>query len=133
MQPYAGSVSSSYVDLFGSIVSKYPFEDYVFLRNDSNQYTLYIGDLTLEGASFFGDAVCYQLTYDNTYQTSYYTLTQTDAACSVDVSNGIVYSNLGFYPTLTERGSVYDFATLLLLFVCCCYILISSIFNAIRR
>lgn len=133
MQPYAGSISSTYLDLFSGIAAKDPCKDYVFLRSDVNTYTMYVGDLTLDGDHFSGDATCYQIVYDNSYQSNYYNLTQLQSMCSVDVAGGLVYSNLGYYPTLTERGSTYDFATLFLLVVCCCVCLFNCIFNAIRR
>lgn len=133
MQPYNGSVSSTYVEFFGSIVSKFPSDDYVFLRSDSNVYTLFIGSLDLDGTLFSGDAECYQLSFDSSYQSNYYNLTHFSSDCSVDASSGVVYSNLGYFPTLSERGSSYDFATLVLS-MCCCFVLIFNfIFNFIRR
>lgn len=133
MQPYAGSISSTYIDMFSSIASKHPVDDYVFLRSDANTYCLYVGDLDLDDAVFTGDCVCYKLVYDNTYQSSYYTLSETAASCNVDASDGIVYSNLGYYPTLDGGDHMYDFAILVLQVVCCCVCLCNGVFGAVRR
>lgn len=96
--------------------------DYVVFCSGDGVYTLAIGDLTLAGSSFTGDSVDLY-----TYSAAGYSVSH--GVLDLEVGDFLVYSNLGKYPTLIERGSLYEFSTILLLCVGLIAVLIHSIFS----
>lgn len=134
-EPYDGNMSSTYVTIFRDIVGKIPLtEDYVFFRSGQYEYMLISGDLEYTGGSFTGQAVTvYRIVTDTAYNSRYSYFQTEETNFSLAPGSGLVYSNLGHYPDLIDRGSFYSFASVLLLLVCVCMSLIRSIFNFTMR
>lgn len=128
-----GNISSTYTTIFQDILDGCnPLDDYVFYRSGNYEYKMYVGDLDLNENIFTGnDLECYTLSYSQSgYNNSIYSYnTTTGHSIYLNASNYLLYSNLGNYPTLVERG---DFVVtlqifLLVLISLCC--LIRPIFN----
>lgn len=115
--PYEGSISTTYITIFGDIVPKLGIGDeYVMFRSDQYTYTLISGDLTLEGSRFEleGEGVRYDLTSTSSYN-SYYEYSVYDIdSFSLSAGDHLVYSSLGDYPLLTEGSDNYALASLIL-------------------
>ena len=129
-----GNISSTYTAYFRDVVANVsPFDDYVYFRSGQYTYDLVVGDLTFNGSSFNAaeSVTTYRITtnsgtsYNKTLQYS----KTTDSNFSLRVGNALVYSNLGGYPQLTDRGDFYALATLLLMLVALCLYLVRSIFG----
>ena len=117
-----GNISTTYVTYFEDILGKVsPLNDYVFFRSGQYTYTMVVGDLYFSGTSFVGvgDCTVYTITQgsgagaSNTYTFS----TSTSNGYSLNASNALVYSNLGEFPDLIERGDYLETALLLLVLV----------------
>ncbi len=136
---YQGTVSTTYVDYAKQILTKCPpFQDYVFFRSGQYEYTLVCGTLTLNGDTFTGSNVGeFTITYhtQSGYSgTSYYTVTgKSTNSFSLDTNNELVYSSLGSFPALTERGDFVETLTLLLLVVVSLCMLIRPIYSFVLR
>lgn len=117
---YQGTISTTYSTMFRDVVSSLPPQyDYVFYRSGDDNYTLVAGDLEYNGTfRLKGTGKEYVITNvsGSGYQSTYYAYEVNDLN-SFTLSPGryLVYSNLGDYPTLEERGVQYEFSTLLLL------------------
>ena len=138
---YQGTISSTYTDYAKQILTKCPpFQDYVFFRSGQYEYTLVCGeDLTLNVDTFVGFNVeAFKITYHTSTSgyggTSYYTVTgESIASFNLDTNNELVYSSLGSFPTLTERGDFIETLTLLLLVIVALCMLIRPIYSFVLR
>ncbi len=138
---YQGTVSTTYVDYAKQILTKCsPFYDYVFFRSGQYEYTLVCGeDLTLNVDTFVGfNLEAFTITYHTSTSgyggTSYYTVTgETIASFNLDTNNELVYSSLGSFPTLTERGDFVETLTLLLLVIVALCMLIRPVYDFVLR
>lgn len=136
---YQGSISTTYSDYAKQILTKCPpFQDYVFFRSGQYEYTLVCGDLTLNGDTFTGSNVGeFVITYhqQSGYSgTSYYTVTgKTTSSFTLDTNNELVYSSLGSFPALTERGDFVETLTLLLLVIVALCMLIRPVYSFVLR
>ena len=136
---YQGTISTTYLTFFKDIVAGISiFDDYVFYRSSDNTYSLVTGDLELQGTTFVlnGEGQEYEITQNSGsgYSSSYYSLSVSAVSdLSVRARDYLVYSNLGHYPRLEERGEVYEFALLMAfcIFGSCC--LIRPISNFVLR
>lgn len=138
---YQGTISSTYVEYAKNILAKCPpFEDYVFFRSGQYVYTLVCGDLELSGDTFTGTGNLdqYVITYysgNSGYSgTSYYTVSGSAISTfSLDTGSELVYSSLGSYPSLIERGDFVETLTLLLLVIIALCLLIRPIYSFVLR
>lgn len=127
-----GSMSSTYVNYFKDIVSGIGFNDnYVAFRSGQYEYTMIVGDIEFNNGEFIlndtgkaftfsanGSSYNSQYTYDVAEITSF----------SLLPSNSILYSDVGEYPQLVERGAKYEMLTAVLLCIAFVSILIQRIF-----
>lgn len=132
-----GNISSTYTTIMEDILQNTKItDDYVYFRDGQYSYTLITGDLDYNGGVFTGSKVeRYTITTSTqSYNQSIYRISHTnDTNFRLDASDYLVYSNLGYYPTLIERGYIYDYATLLLLCVGGLSVLIRSLFKFTYR
>lgn len=132
-----GNISTTYVTYFQDILSKVsPFDDYVFYRSGQNQYAMLVGDLYIADDTIYSFERCklYEIyTTSSSYTTIYKFRSNYYSEYSVTVGDALVYSNIGDYPDLIERGDNIETVTLLTLLVIVCMYLVSRIFNFTLR
>lgn len=135
---YDGSISTTYVDY----ASKVPLslgDEYVFFRDSQYGYTLVAGDLVYENGNFSLNGSGKQYNFDavttGSYgSVTYYTYTTSDISTfTLSTNNRLVYSSLGDYPTLYERGVVYEEITLLILCIGFVAYIVRSLFSFLLR
>lgn len=138
-EAYQGTISTTYVTFFRDIASTLPVShDYVMLRTGDNTYKMYSGDFINEGEDFYmqGDGYVHTINYNSSsgygnYYYSYSVDTTSDVTLS---SNGqLIYSNLGGYPSLTERSASIEYATFIAVFALCIGFVLHSIFKFLLR
>lgn len=120
-----GNISNTYTTIFEDIImSESITKDYVYFRSGQNDYTLVTGDLKFEGGTFSNVGKYKRYTISNSgnnySNTRYkYVVTSHDGSSTFNlpVSDYLVYSNLGNFPTLVERGSTYELSTIILAIV----------------
>lgn len=130
-----GNISTSYAAIFENIVGKVAlFSDYVFFRTSQYDYILLVGDLTFENGTFSAEtATEYRICFNSGYNSTYTFNEAIVENASVTPGGTLVYSNLGSYPDLIDRGAFYQFAILVLLLICVFMYLIRSIFTFTLR
>ncbi len=110
----AANISTSYgvgtsnISIFGPIASKLPYGvSYVYWRDSQYEYCLaYSDSLVLNGTRFSADtATVVRYNTNSGYQTQATFTVSTDANFFLDARNYLVWSDLGDYPTLYERGT----------------------------
>ena len=103
---YSGSISTTILDIFSGVCSKYPAKDYVAFRSGQYTYDLYLGDISLAGA-FSGSQLLHVVyTALNSNNGPYLRYNTEDLALTPGTS--LVYSNLGDYPALPIQGVPYE-------------------------
>ena len=104
---YSGSISTTILDIFSGIYSKYPSKDYVAFRSGQYTYDLYIGDISLAGA--FSGTQLLHVVYDSasSYNNGPYLRYNTEDL-GLTPGTSLVYSNLGDYPALPIQGVPYE-------------------------
>lgn len=117
---YDGTISTTYVTYFKDIVSGIGFKDnYVAFRSDQYTYKMIVGDIEYNSGVFslVGNGTEYTIEISSGYNSGY---TYTAESCNghtVKAGNEIVYSDLGSYPQLVERGAKYEMLSAVLLVV----------------
>lgn len=128
-----GNISSTYTTIFQDVLDGLnPLDDYVFYRSGNYEYRMYVGDLDLSDSLFTGqDLDLYLLRYNQSgYTQTSYTYEKSDGqSIYLDVGSYLVYSNLGGYPTLVERGEFLDLSKIIFLFIVALCCLIRPIIN----
>lgn len=129
-----GNISTTYVTYFEDILGKVsPLDDYVFFRSGQYDYTMVVGDLYYSGTTIVGVGECTLYTISQNTSSGYSSTYQFDTALSngyiLNVQNALVYSNLGEFPDLIERGDYLETALLLLVLVIVFMSLGSRIFS----
>lgn len=118
---YDGTPSSTYITYFRDMLTKFSFaSDYVCFRSGQYEYLLVIGDLTKSDNRIHADGevdIC-EISTNSGYNATYSMSFRSESNFYVDCGDEIVYSNLGNYPTLEERGDLFEFTTLFII-VCC--------------
>lgn len=116
--PYEGSISSTYITYFKDIVSGIGFKDnYVALRTGQYEYVLFIGQFTFADGVYTleGKGMAYTITNEGSYN-SYQTYSVNEVTdVTVTPQDKIIYSDLGQYPQLIDRGSKYEMLNTFLL------------------
>lgn len=135
---YDGNISTSQLTYFRDIVSNIGINDsYVFFRANQYDYKLVVGSLKNDGATFIANPSDYVTIYNLDTETSYNSAYSYDVSreqnFSLDASDKLVYSNLGNYPSLDERGTYYAFATFFVIVVIGICALIRPLFNFVLR
>lgn len=124
---YDGTPSSTYIAYFRDMLSKFSASyDYVVFRNTQYEYMLVVGDLAEIGGRIqsAGAVDICEISTNNGYNASYSLQFRSEESFVLDPGDEIIYSNLGLYPSLEERGDVVDYATYFLLAViavCCLF------------
>ena len=109
----AANISSSYgvgtsnITIFGPVASKLPYgTHYVYWREDQYTYCFaYSSTISFENGRFSGQDVTV-ITYEtyNSYNSQATFTTAQESSFSLSPGNYLVWSDLGNYPTLYERG-----------------------------
>lgn len=129
---YDGSINNTYTNIFKDIVKDISINDnYVFFRSGQYSYTLVAGPITFDNNKFVSSEECreYNITTQSNYNNNGYIYTVNDINnFSLNISDELVYSNLGNYPALEEGGILYDYASLLVLCIIGICVLFRPIF-----
>ena len=129
---YDGSPSNTYIQYYRDILSGVPItKNYVAFRSGQNEYKMVVGDLVYNNGLFTSENECEVYTFSQTesgYSGYYVYNISTISSLVLDSENKIVYSDLGKYPQLEERGSKYEVLTTILLVAVCVAFVCRSIF-----
>lgn len=132
-----GSLSTTYVTYFKDILSGCSIQDnYVAFRSGQYSYSLIVGDLEYNEGHIIsnGDLKEYQFYTSSTgYNSTYYYQVQQLNSFDLQVSNSILYSDLGDYPELVERGAKYEIITAVLISIFMLSCVINRIFFYRKR
>ena len=127
---YPGTVSGQPLQLARDMVnSGVSIPHYLFFRGGEYDYYLITGDLEFSNGSFtFTDADVYQFNYAHTQQNQYYyaIYSRSESGSVSNQYSASVYSDLGSFPQLIDRGGVSLEASILLavaVFMQCIFIL----------
>lgn len=109
---YDGNISSTYTSYFRDILTNCSINDnYVYFRDSQNGYTMVVGKLDYINNSFvlLEKGMIYHIDNNGTnYNTHYvYSVEEIDVF-HLDTDNKIVYSDLGNFPQLEERGDRFE-------------------------
>lgn len=112
-----GNPSTTYIQYFRDIVSGIGFNDnYVAFRSGQYTYTMCVGDLEYNNGviSLSGEGGIYTFTQTGNYNSMYSLDYEEISSFSVSADGYIVYSDLGHFPQLVERGAKYEILTAVL-------------------
>lgn len=131
-----GNVSTTYVQYYEDIVDKLtPNQSYVMWRNGQNEYCLYYSE-TLKYNTIFSDnnnGTLVRLYTSGNYNSTYNFDSGVISGFELNPNSVMVYSNLGYYPSLNESSEVYLYALLVFSGVIGCCLLIRPIFKYVLR
>lgn len=128
-----GTLSTTYITYFKDILSGAKFNDnYIAFRSEQNEYTMVVGKLEYTNNTIKSTDECkhyrfYQVTTSGYNSTYYYDVTSIDEF-SLDTGNYILYSDVGDYPQLIERGAKYEMLSAVLLIIIMLSVVIRRIF-----
>lgn len=131
-------VGTSNINLFGPIASKLPYgTHYVYWREGQYVYSLAYSDtMELNGSRFSADQVTIvsYTTYAGYGGAQANLTSESERNFSLDAGNYLVWSDLGDYPTLYERGAV-DYAKTTCIILCsfALYYLFHHLWSDIRQ
>lgn len=131
-----GSLSTTYITYFKDILSGASInENYVAFRSGQYSYSMIVGDLEFNNNSFTSSGSCkeYIFSTSGNYNSQYTYEVKELNNFSLDVSNQIIYSDIGEYPQLIERGAKIEFITAVLLCVLGLSAFIIRVFNGYKR
>lgn len=130
-------MSTTYIQYFDDIVDGLPItHNYVATRSGQYEYILHASDsLKLSDSGIFSSdsGTTYRITTNSGYNTTYNYSSFTEQRFSLDSNEQMVYSSIGNYPRLDERGATYEYALLFTAIICCVCMLIRPIFKYILR
>lgn len=135
-EPYEQSISSTYLQYARDIIPNLDVEDdYVFYRSGQYEHILVAGEIEYNGSTFSSTDVLdsYVFTSGSGYNSDYTYSTGEVKNFNLSTSNKMVYSNLGQFPRLVERGSDYEVYQTIFMFIVALCVVIRSIFTANRR
>lgn len=131
--PYDGNPSTTYITYFKDIVSGIGFKDnYVAFRNGQNEYIMIVGQLEYNNGVFtlVGQGESYRMYQEGTYNSNYvYEYNDNITNVSVRTNNRLIYSDIGNYPQLVERGAKYEILTAVLVCIALLGVVIGRIFR----
>lgn len=127
-----GSLSTTYITYFKDILSGTPLKDnYIAFRSGQYSYSLVVGELKYENGtiSLNSPGKEYKFYTENTgYNSQYYYDVSELKTFSLNTGNSILYSDIGDYPELIERGAKYEILTTIIISVALLCIVINRIF-----
>lgn len=109
--PYDGNPSNTYIQYFKDIVAGISLKDnYVAFRAGQNEYIMCVGDLEHDGERIVlqGTGVLYRIATDGNYNANYTYEVQDTTDFSLNINNRIIYTDVGGYPQLMDRGAIYE-------------------------
>lgn len=114
---YPGTWTGSILDYFSAVMRQNPGKHYVAFRNSQHSYFLYYGDdLTFADGVVSGSGNYVQYNYDN----NYYVVTRGSDNVNINVSSGIVYTDLNSAYGALDGASEITLQTVLLISVLVC-------------
>lgn len=128
-----GTISSTYLTYFKDIVSGIKFTDnYVAFRSGQYSYTMVVGDLEYNNGVISlnseGKEYVFASRSISGYNQQYGYEVNNINNFSITCGDNIIYSDVGDYPQLIERGDRYEILTLFLLCIVVLCIVINRIF-----
>ena len=114
---YPGTWSGSILDYFSAVMRQNPGKHYVAFRNSQYSYFLYYGDgLTFEDGVVSGSADYVEYNYNN----NNYVVTRGNDNVNINISSGVVYTDLNSAYGALEGASEITLQTVLLVSVLVC-------------
>ena len=114
---YPGTWSGSILDYFSAVMRQNPGKHYVAFRNSQYSYFLYYGDdLTFADGVVSGSADYVEYNYDN----NIYVVTRGNDNVNINISSGVVYTDLDSAYGALEGASEITLQTVLLVSVLVC-------------
>ena len=109
---YDGNISTTYITYFRDIVSGIKFNDnYVAFRAGERDYRMAVGDISYNSGTFNADTPVkvYVFSSSESSYNSYYKYSVLEQGnFRLDPGDNVIYSDLGDYPQLVERGAKYE-------------------------
>lgn len=114
---YPGTWSGSILDYFSAVMRQNPGEHYVAFRNSQYSYFLFYGsDLTYSDGVVSGSGDYVQYSYND----NYYVVTRGNDYVNVNISSGVVYTDLNASYGALDGASEITLQTVLLVSVLVC-------------
>ena len=114
---YPGTWSGSILDYFSGVMRQNPGKHYVAFRNSQYSYFLYYGDdLTYSGGVVSGSADYVEYNYNN----NNYVVTRGNDYVDINISSGVVYTDLNPSYAALDGASEITLQTVLLVSVLVC-------------
>lgn len=114
---YPGTWSGSILDYFSAVMRQNPGKHYVAFRNSQYSYFLYYGDdLTFSDGVVSGSADYVEYNYNN----NNYVVTRGNDNVNINISSGVVYTDLNFAYGALDGASEITLQTVLLISVLVC-------------
>lgn len=114
---YPGTWSGSILDYFSAVMRQNPGKHYVAFRNSQYSYFLYYGDgLTFSDGVVSGSADYVEYNYNN----NYYVVTRGNDNVNINISSGVVYTDLDSSYGALDGASEITLQTVLLVSVLVC-------------
>lgn len=114
---YPGTWSGSILDYFSAVMRQNPGKHYVAFRNSQHSYFLYYGDgLTFADGVVSGSADYVAYNYDN----NNYVVTRGNDNVNINISSGVVYTDLNSAYGALDGASEITLQTVLLVSVLVC-------------
>lgn len=114
---YPGTWSGSILDYFSAVMRQNPGKHYVAFRNSQYSYFLYYGDgLTFSDGVVSGSADYVQYNYNN----NNYVVTRGNDNVNINISSGVVYTDLNSSYGALDGASEITLQTVLLVSVLVC-------------
>ncbi len=114
---YPGTWSGSILDYFSGVMRQNPGKHYVAFRNSQYSYFLYYGDdLTFSDGVVSGSADYVEYNYNN----NNYVITRGNDNVNINISSGVVYTDLNSAYSALDGASEITLQTVLLVSVLVC-------------
>lgn len=114
---YPGTWSGSILDYFSAVMRQNPGKHYVAFRNSQYSYSLYYGDgLTFADGVVSGSADYVEYNYNN----NNYVITRGNENVNINISSGVVYTDLNSAYGALDGASEITLQTVLLVSVLVC-------------
>lgn len=118
--PYDGNPSNTYIQYFKDIVAGISLKDnYVAFRSAQNEYILCVGELSYADGiiTLNGNGIQYTIGTEGNYNSVYEYEVADVSHFSLTTNNRIIYSDVGNFPQLIDRGAQYETYAVILIVV----------------